>query len=98
MLGISVTVSLVLLPLHGKGVLKHSTDFASLKGKIFLKLPTQKKCFQLLPHEVEMLLFFGDLIRAAFFLVLALTNARWKLTPDNLTGASALNLAKRELY
>lgn len=93
MLGISVTISLVLLPLYGKGVLTRWTVLANLKGKIFLKLQTQKKFFQLLPHEVEVLLLFRDLIRTAFS-SLALTNARWKLTPDNLPGVSVLDLAK----
>lgn len=60
-------MSLVLLPLYGKGVSKRWADSASLKGKIFLKLQTQRKFFQLLLHEVEVLLLFGDLIRGAFF-------------------------------
>lgn len=48
-------MSLVLLPLHGKGVSERRTDSDNLKGKIFIKPQTQKKSFQLLPHEVEVL-------------------------------------------
>lgn len=51
----------------GKGSWSTERIQPASRVKIFLKLQIQRKFFQLLLHEVEVLILFGDLIRAAFF-------------------------------
>lgn len=94
MLGISVTMSLVLLPLDGKGVSKHWAHSGSLKGKDIFKASNTKEIFPVATTWSGSAPFIwrSDKGCLFFFFPLALTNARWELTPDNLAGVSVLTL------